>query len=107
MVNEMNKEHNKPSIRFKGFKDSWIKCEVKEIFSNILSGNRLPKNDLYDGEIPYIIAKVTNNGIHMFISSTTLDYHNNEMKLFPAPSITFSIDNPNAIFVQNESFFYI
>jgi len=96
---------NKPSLRFRRFTSTWELHEVKEIFSNIFSGNRLPKNDLIDGEIPYVIAKTNNNGIHKFILKTTLDYHNNEMKLFPSPAITFSIDNPDAIFVQKENFF--
>lgn len=78
---------------------------MKDIFPVIQSGNRLPKVLVEKGEIPYVIATVENNGVLMEIDKETLDYHGNEMKLFKVPSITFSIDNPEAIFLQEKSFF--
>ncbi len=94
-----------PEIRFSGFTDAWEQRKVKEVFSEVKSGNRLPKTNLFEGTIPYVIARVTNNGIFMSIDSETKDYHGNDMKLFDVPCITFSIDNPKAIFVQTTSFY--
>lgn len=83
----------------------WEKVKIKEIFSEIESGNRLPKTNLISGEIPYVIAQTTNNGVHKKIDKNTLDYHHNKMKLFNEGSITISIDNPEALFIQERSFF--
>lgn len=94
-----------PEVRFEGFTGEWEERKVNDIFHEIFSGNRLPKTSLVEGEVPYIIAKVTNNGEFMKIDNNSLDYHGNKMKLFPSPSITFSIDNPEAIFVQKYPFF--
>lgn len=41
----------------------------------------------------------------MKIEKETKDFHNNPMKSFAVPSITFSIDNPEAIFVQEVPFY--
>ena len=94
-----------PETRFPGFTDAWEQRKVKDVFSEVKSGNRLPKTNLSEGTIPYVIAQVTNNGIFMSIDSETKDYHGNDMKLFDVPCITFSIDNPKAIFVQTTSFY--
>lgn len=95
-----------PEIRFKGFTDDWCVFKVGDIFNNvILSGNRLPKDSLVVGDIPYVIAKSENNGVFKHISKDTLDFNGNIMKLFNKNSITLSIDNPEAIFVQKENFY--
>ncbi|NLN83635.1 MAG: hypothetical protein GX138_04645 [Firmicutes bacterium] len=94
-----------PKRRFPGFTEPWEEKKMKDIFPVIQSGNRLPKVLVEKGEIPYVIATVENNGVLMEIDKETLDYHGNEMKLFKVPSITFSIDNPEAIFLQEKSFF--
>ncbi|MFP4877494.1 restriction endonuclease subunit S [Mammaliicoccus sciuri] len=83
----------------------WCDFKINDLFSKIESGNRLPKTNLKEGSIPYVIAQTTNNGIFMYISENTLDYHNNKIKLFPKGSITISIDNPEAMFIQKEDFF--
>jgi len=87
------------------FAITWEQRKINEIFDAISSGNRLPKDNLIEGKIPYVIAMVSNNGIYKHISSNTSDFHGNKMKLFQSPSITFSIDNPEAIFVQNKPFY--
>lgn len=100
-------EKNIPRRRFKEFVGSgeWEEKKFGDIFPTIKSGNRLPKDLLKEGNIPYVIATVENNGVFMKIDKNTLDYHGNNMKLFEAPSITFSIDNPDAIFLQEQAFF--
>ncbi len=84
--------------------DKWSDFKIKDIFSKIESGNRLPKNNLLDGDIPYVIAQTTNNGVYMNISKNTLDYHGNNLKKFKKGSITISIDNPEAMFIQTHDF---
>ncbi|PNH22749.1 restriction endonuclease subunit S [Staphylococcus haemolyticus] len=84
--------------------DNWSEFKIKDIFSKIESGNRLPKNNLLDGDIPYVIAQTTNNGVYMNISKDTLDYHGNNLKKFKKGSITISIDNPDAMFIQTHDF---
>jgi type I restriction enzyme S subunit len=96
---------NVPEIRFSGFTDAWEHRRLGEIYNSIESGNRLPKNMLKEGAIPYVIAKTTENGVLMRIDKNTSDYHGNKMKMFPGGSITFSIDNPEAIFLQKEPFY--
>lgn len=94
-----------PEFRFNSFKGDWKQHSFKDIYGNYESGNRLPKSQLKNGEIPYILAKTSDNGIYMRIDKNTLDYSGNKMKLFKPNSITFSIDNPEAIFIQKEHFF--
>lgn len=94
-----------PDFRFDGFDGEWKKLKFRDIYKTYESGNRLPKSLLKEGSIPYVLAKTTNNGIHMRIDKDTLDYNGNTMKLFNPNSITFSIDNPEAVFIQNEPFY--
>lgn len=94
-----------PEFRFDGFDGKWKKLKFRDIYKTYESGNRLPKSLLKEGSIPYVLAKTTNNGIHMRIDKDTLDYNGNPMKLFNPNSITFSIDNPEAVFIQNEPFY--
>ena len=94
-----------PDFRFKGFENNWKRYSFKDIYGNYESGNRLPKSQLKEGKIPYILAKTNDNGVYMRIDKNTLDYSGNKMKLFKPNSITFSIDNPDAIFIQKEYFY--
>ena len=94
-----------PIIRFKGFNDDWEQRRLKDVFTYVQSGNRLPKDGLVQGDVPYVLATTDNNGVFMKIDKSTKDYHGNEMKLFDIPSITFSIDNPEAIFIQTMPFY--
>lgn len=107
MVQKMfpKKDSLVPDFRFKGFENNWKRYSFKDIYGNYESGNRLPKSQLKEGEIPYILAKTNDNGVYMRIDKNTLDYSGNKMKLFKPNSITFSIDNPDAIFIQKEYFY--
>ena len=106
LENVFPKEGEKrPKIRFGGYNDDWMNISFKDIYSEVLSGNRLPRKGLSKGSIPYVIASTVNNGVYMTIDKNTLDYNGNIMKKFKANSITFSIDNPEAIFLQKEEFY--
>lgn len=94
-----------PEIRFKDYIGNWKVYNYSDLFDKVESGNRLPREMLIIGSIPYVVASLTNNGIIAMISKDSRDYHGNKMKLFNSNSITFSIDNPDAIFVQNKPFF--
>ena len=59
---------------------------------------------IIEGNIPYIIATTANNGVGAYLSESQKDYSNNNMKKFDENSITVSIDNPEAIFIQAKPF---
>ena len=94
---------DRPEIRFDGFTGAWEQRELGRIFPVIGSGNRLPKTILEDGDTPYVIATTSNNGILKNIDRNQKDYHGNALKIHPGNSITVSIDNPDAIFLQKPS----
>lgn len=94
-----------PEIRFSEFTGAWEQRKVSDLFETVESGNRLPKTMICKGNIPYVVASNENNGIVDYISENQNDFHGNRMKLFAENSITFSIDNPEAIFVQKVPFF--
>ena len=94
-----------PKLRFAGFEGDWEERKLGEMVGTISSGNRLPKSELTKGNVPYIVAQTKNNGVFGYISENTKDYNGNDMKLFPSNSISFSIDNPEAIFYRNEPFY--
>lgn len=94
-----------PEIRFSNFSNNWSIFKYCNLFDTVESGNRLPKDMIVSGNIPYVLASLTNNGVVGMISEKSRDYHGNKMKLFKMNSITFSIDNPDAIFVQKNPFF--
>ena len=56
------------------------------------------------GDVPYVIATTENNGVGAYLSENQKDYSNNNMKKFDRNSITVSIDNPEAIFIQTKTF---
>ena len=102
----MGKSNKKePKLRFPQCTKPWEERKVSELFTSVESGNRLPKVMICKGNIPYVVASNDNNGIIDYISINQKDYNGNRMKLFPENSITFSIDNPEAIFVQKTPFF--
>lgn len=84
---------------------SWEQRKLGEIYDDVWSGNRLPKDYLVVGDTPFIVAQTKNNGVCAYVSNAQKDYNGKQMKLFPANSVTFSIDNPEAIFVQYKPFF--
>ncbi|MFT9394657.1 MAG: restriction endonuclease subunit S [Lacticaseibacillus paracasei] len=92
------------SWRFKGYSDPWEKRKLGDYFPEILSGNRLPKSQIKSGPIPYVIATTRSNGIGGYVSKGQTDFSGNQMKLFKENSITVSIDNPEAIFLQQIPF---
>ena len=83
---------------------AWEQRKLGEYFPNILSGNRLPKTMIVKGDVPYVIATTENNGVGAYLSENQKDYSNNNMKKFDRNSITVSIDNPEAIFIQTKTF---
>ncbi len=94
-----------PITRFKGFNDDWDQCKLGNIIGSIKSGNRLPKTNLKSGNIPYVVAQTNNKGVFMYIDKNTKDYNGHNLKLFPNNSISFSIDNPEALFYRDSYFF--
>ncbi|MBZ1507133.1 restriction endonuclease subunit S [Leuconostoc mesenteroides] len=94
-----------PQIRFKGFTDDWEERKLGDVVGEIQSGNRLPKDSLTNGDVPYVVAQTKNDGVFKKIARGTLDYNGNPMKLFPGNSISFSIDNPEAMFYRNAEFY--
>ena len=60
--------------------DNW---KYKDIFNQIQQGKRLKKEDQIDGNIPFVMSGVTNNGVVGYIS--------NPVALFPKNSITIDI----------------
>ncbi|WP_416274052.1 restriction endonuclease subunit S [Lactococcus petauri] len=94
-----------PQLRFEGFTDDWEERKLGDVVGEIQSGNRLPKDSLTNGDVPYVVAQTKNDGVFKKIARGTLDYNGNPMKLFPGNSISFSIDNPEAMFYRNAEFY--
>lgn len=67
---------NQGSIRVGTFK-------VRELFSHIVQGRRLKKDDQLVGELPFVMAGTTDTGIANYVS--------NNVKIFPANSLTVDI----------------
>jgi type I restriction enzyme S subunit len=105
MSNVRDNQDSKPAVRFKGFSDAWEQRKLGDVVGEIQSGNRLPKDSLTSGNIPYVVAQTKNEGVFKTISEKTLDYNGNPMKLFPGNSISFSIDNPEAMFYRSTEFY--
>ena len=98
-------ESGYPVVRFEGFSDEWVQRKLGDVVGEIQSGNRLPKASLTNGDVPYVVAQTKNDGVFQKIARGTLDYNGNPMKLFPGNSISFSIDNPEAMFYRNAEFY--
>ncbi|ANZ65566.1 hypothetical protein AYR62_15890 (plasmid) [Secundilactobacillus paracollinoides] len=94
-----------PELRFAGFADDWEQRKLGDVVGEIQSGNRLPKDSLTNGDVPYVVAQTKNDGVFTKIARGTLDYNGKPMKLFPGNSISFSIDNPEAMFYRNAEFY--
>ncbi|QGL61706.1 hypothetical protein GJ664_10025 (plasmid) [Latilactobacillus sakei] len=94
-----------PQIRFNGYSDDWEERKLGDVVGEIQSGNRLPKDSLTNGDVPYVVAQTKNDGVFTKIARGTLDYNGKPMKLFPGNSISFSIDNPEAMFYRNAEFY--
>ena len=98
-------ESGYPVVRFEGFSDEWVQRKLGDVVGEIQSGNRLPKASLTNGDVSYVVAQTKNDGVFQKIARGTLDYNGNPMKLFPGNSISFSIDNPEAMFYRNAEFY--
>ncbi|EBD6542948.1 restriction endonuclease [Salmonella enterica] len=61
----------------------WGGYSFKSIFNNIFQGRRLKKDDQLPGDIPFVMAGVTNSGVVNYIS--------NPVAIFPENSITIDI----------------
>lgn len=61
----------------------WQEFKFREIFNQIKQGRRLKKEDQVKGNIPFVMAGVTNNGVANYIS--------NPVACFPKNSITIDI----------------
>lgn len=71
----------------------WREFSINELFEKIQQGKRLKNNDQIEGDIPFIMAGKTNNGIANFIS--------NPIVMFPKNSITIDIFG-NTFYQENE-----
>lgn len=61
----------------------WGEYRFANVFSNIQQGRRLKKDDQIEGDIPFIMAGITNTGVVNYIS--------NSIVIFPKNSITIDI----------------
>lgn len=62
---------------------NWGEYEFQQIFNRIEQGRRLKKDDQLPGNIPFVMAGITNTGVVNYIS--------NPVALFPQNSITIDI----------------
>lgn len=72
----------------------WGEFTFKSIFNNIKQGRRLKKDDQKAGDIPFVMAGVTNTGV--------VNYVSNPIAYFPENSIT--IDIFGNVFYRNYAF---
>lgn len=72
----------------------WGEFTFKSIFNNIKQGRRLKKDDQRAGDIPFVMAGVTNTGV--------VNYVSNPVACFPENSIT--IDIFGNVFYRNYAF---
>lgn len=72
----------------------WGEFTFKSIFNNIKQGRRLKKDDQKAGDIPFVMAGVTNTGV--------VNYVSNPVACFPENSIT--IDIFGNVFYRNYAF---
>lgn len=68
---------------FENGKIEWGEFTYKSIFNKIVQGRRLTKNDQISGNIPFVMAGVTNTGVVNYIS--------NPVASFPKNAITVDI----------------
>lgn len=61
----------------------WVGVKYQEVFNHIVQGRRLKKEDQIEGNIPFVMAGITNTGVVGYIS--------NPVASFPENSITVDI----------------
>lgn len=79
----LTKEEQKVLAEFEQEKIKWNEFTCSSIFNQILQGRRLKKDDQVPGDIPFVMAGVTNTGVVSYIS--------NPIASFPKNSITIDI----------------
>jgi hypothetical protein len=79
----LTKEEKKALAQFEDEKIEWGEFTYSSIFNQILQGRRLKKDDQIPGDIPFVMAGVTNTGVVSYIS--------NPVASFPRNSITIDI----------------
>jgi hypothetical protein len=79
----LTKEENKVLAKFETGNVDWSEFTYSDIFNQILQGRRLKKDDQIPGDIPFVMAGVTNTGVVSYIS--------NPVASFPKNSITIDI----------------
>gem|GEM_PF-99475 len=79
----LTKEEQKVLAEFEAGNVNWNEFTYSDIFNQILQGRRLKKDDQIPGDIPFVMAGVTNTGVVSYIS--------NPVASFPRNSITIDI----------------
>lgn len=79
----LTKDEKKVLAEFETGNVDWGEFTYSDIFNQILQGRRLKKDDQIPGDIPFVMAGVTNTGVVSYIS--------NPVASFPKNSITIDI----------------
>lgn len=79
----LTKEEQEVLAEFEDRKIQWSEFTYSSIFNQIFQGRRLKKDDQIPGNIPFVMAGVTNTGVVSYIS--------NPVASFPKNSITIDI----------------
>ncbi|SPY33136.1 Restriction enzyme BgcI subunit beta [Pasteurella canis] len=79
----INLEENQVVMDFESEKVQWGEFKFEDIFDTIKQGRRLKKEDQIEGDIPFVMAGITNTGVVNYIS--------NPVASFPKNSITIDI----------------
>jgi hypothetical protein len=79
----LTKEEEKSLAEFESGDIRWTDFTYKNIFNKILQGRRLKKDDQLQGDIPFVMAGITNTGVVSYIS--------NPVASFPKNAITVDI----------------
>jgi type IIS restriction enzyme protein len=79
----LTKEEEEALSDFDKGKIEWREYRFADIFNNIQQGRRLKKDDQIEGNIPFVMAGITNTGVVNYIS--------NPVATFPKNAITIDI----------------
>jgi len=79
----LTKEEEKVLAEFENGNVDWSEFTYSSIFNQIFQGRRLKKDDQTPGDIPFVMAGVTNTGVVSYVS--------NPVAHFPKNSITIDI----------------
>lgn len=80
---ELTTEEQIALLKFNKDEIQWGEFTFNNIFNNISQGRRLKKDDQISGDIPFVMAGITNNGVVNYIS--------NPVATFPSNAITIDI----------------